>query len=342
MGTKINALFEGTPLQLSDLQNKTLVVDTYNQLYMFLSSIRQGDGGLLKDRKGAITSHLAGLFNRFTRLMKHQIKFVFVFDGAPPELKKKERQRRNSLKQEAVKQFDEARQRQDIAAMKKYAQRTAKLTPSMVEEAKQLIQALGFPIVQAPSEGEAQAAQIVKKGEGFALMSQDADAFLFGAPRVVKNLTITGKRKRAGSYAYTAVPPETFLLNKNLDRLGIDREQLIALALLTGTDYNIGGIKGIGPKKALTLVKKHQHNFTALFHEVAWKKHFDFSWKEAFDLFLHCPVTDDYTLTFSDIDKEKIKELLVDHHEFGRERVANTLAELEANPREDLTRWFSS
>jgi len=340
MGTKINSLFKTKTISFDDLKNKTLIVDSYNQLYMFLSSIRQADGGLLKDSNGNVTSHLAGLFNRFTKLMKKGIKFVFVFDGKPPELKKKERMRRAEIKKSAELKYREAASRKDIAEMKKYAQMTTRLTKEMVQEAKELIQALGMPIVQAESEGEAQASKIVHKGEGYAIMSQDADAFLFGAPLVVKNLSITGRRKKAGSYAYSEVLPELISLKENLEELEIDIDQLIVLAMLTGTDYNIGGIKGIGPKNALKLVKKHGKNFDELFNEAKWTEFFDYPWKEVFELFKNCPIREDYELKFGKINKEKVVEILVEKHEFSKERVEKTLKDLTKQPVQDLTKFF--
>jgi len=272
MGTKINTLFEGQTITLDDLKKKTLVVDSYNQLYMFLSSIRQPDGSLLRDSHGHVTSHLSGLFHRFTRLMQHDIKFIFVFDGKAPDLKKQERERRAAIKVEAEKKYEEAKQAEDLEAMKKYAQQTAKLTKDMLEEAKKLIKALGFPIIQAPGEGEAQAAFMVKKGDADAILSQDADSFLFGAAVVIKNLTLTGRRKKPGSYAFQEVLPERISLAENLNKLGVDQDQLIVMAILTGTDYNIGGIKGIGPHKALALIKKHGKKIGTIKRKVAIKK----------------------------------------------------------------------
>ncbi|MHA1918000.1 MAG: flap endonuclease-1 [Candidatus Ranarchaeia archaeon] len=340
MGTKINELFTGKTITFDDLKNKTLIVDAFNQLYMYLSSIRQSDGGLLKDSKGNVTSHLAGLFNRFTKLMKHDIKFVFVFDGKAPDLKMKERERRMKLKEKAELKYKEAKQKEDIEEMKKYAQRTTKLTKEMIDEAKKLISALGFPIVQAKGEGEAQACLMVNKKEGFAVMSQDADSFLFGAPRVVKNLTITGRRKRSGSYAYDSISPELFSLSENLNNLGLDQDQLIIMAMLTGTDYNIGGIKGIGPKKALDLVKKHGKDFEKLFEEAKWNEFFDYEWKKVFDLFKSGPVNEDYKLKFERVNPELVKEILVENHEFSRKRIEKVLKDLNKKPKEDLTKWF--
>ena len=263
-----------------ELSNKTIVVDTPLWLYQFLSSIRQRDGTLLTDSKGNITSHLAGLLSRVTNLMEKQIKLAFVFDGEPPELKRKTLEKRKEIKQEAQKEYEKAAEKGDEELMKKYAQRTSRMTDEMIEEAERLIEALGLPVIQAPTEAEAQASHIVRKGDAFALATNDADALLFGATRIVRNLNMVGKKKKSNKLAYETIQPDLIVLEENLKHLGITREQLIALAMLVGTDFNLNGIKGIGPKNALKLVKKHDSNFELLFKEVKWNEFFDYPWED--------------------------------------------------------------
>jgi flap endonuclease-1 len=252
-------------IKLESLSGRILAVDSFNVLYMFLTTIRGPDGSPLMDSKGNTTSHLVGLFSRFSNLMEKGIKFVFVFDGKAPDLKKEERERRKQLKDEAQKLYDVAQSEENVENMKKYAARTTVLTKEMIEEAKELIEAMGMTVVIAPSEGEAQAAHIVKNGDAYAVMSQDADSLLTGSPRTIRNLSITGRRKMPGSHAYKNVLPELIDLNDNLKELEMTQDQLIVLAILVGTDYNYGGVKGIGPKKALILMKKHGSDFDSLF-----------------------------------------------------------------------------
>ncbi|MFH1174780.1 MAG: flap endonuclease-1 [archaeon] len=338
MGTKIADLFEAQQITLDDLRGKTLVVDTYNQLYMYLATIRQPDGSLLVDSKGQVTSHLSGLFFRFTNLMKHGVNFIFVFDGKPPDLKRKEQERRKTLKEEAAARYDAAKKEGDVAGMRKYAQRTSKLTPDMLVDAKRLIAALGFPVVQAPSEGEAQAAHIVSAGKAHAILSQDADSFLFGAPRVIKNLTISQRRKKANALSYEPIQPELISLKDNLARLNITREQLILMALLTGTDFNIGGIKGIGPKKAYDLITKHVRPEDA-FIEAQWDEHMDVSWKELLNLFVHMPVEENVDLSFASVNAAEVKRVLLEH-DFTQERIDKALADIMKPKHDSLSRWL--
>ncbi|MGV8169366.1 MAG: flap endonuclease-1 [Candidatus Nanoarchaeia archaeon] len=344
MGVQITNILTSKEIKIEDLSGKVLAVDSFNVLYMFLTTIRGPDGSPLMDSKGRITSHLVGLFSRFSNLMEKGIKFVFVFDGKAPELKREERERRKALKEEAQKMFDEAEQQEDIENMKKYAARTTVLSKEMIEEAKALIEAMGMPIVIAPSEGEAQAAHIVKNGDAYAVMSQDADSLLSGSPRTVRNLSITGRRKMPGSHAYKNVLPELFDLGDNLKELGLTQDQLIVLAILVGTDYNYGGVKGIGPKKALALVQKHKDNFEQIFEDAKWKENSEVEWQRIFDTIKKMPVSSDYKIKFENPDYEKIKKILVDEHDFSEERVQSSLEKLENykknNQQKGLGDWF--
>jgi len=330
MGTQIKCLLKSNEILLNDLTNKTLVIDSYNLLYQFLTTIRSRDGSLLMDSKGNITSHLIGLFSRTTKLMQNNIKLIFVFDGKPPKLKEIERQRRKDIKVYAEKKYEKAVEEENIEEMKKYASRTTRLTEDIVKESKKLISALGLPIVQAPSEGEAQAAYLAKKREADYCVSQDFDSLLFGSPMLVRNLSLIGKRKKSG-LSYTNIRPELINLSENLNNLGIDQNQLIVLAMLVGTDYNIGGIKGIGPKNAIKLVKKYGSDFDGLFKDVKWDDFFDYPWKEVYELFKNIPIEKEYLIEWKEPNKEEVINLLVNEHDFAMERVKTVLDKLLKN-----------
>lgn len=342
MGVKLTELLKIKEINFDDLKGKTVAIDASNHLYQFLSSIRERDGSLLKDSKGQVTSHLVGLFSRTTNLMQKNIKLVYVFDGKVPELKHAETARRKSIKIEAQKKYEDAAERQDVEEMKKYASRTSRLTPEMIAEAKKLLLALGIPIVQAPAEGEAQASYMTQK-DVYAIASQDADSLIFGAKRVIRNLSITGKKKMPGKLNYTDVSPELIILKENIEHLNITQDQLIALSILIGTDYNTGGIKGIGPKNALKLVKEYKTDFDAMFKHAKWDEHFGYSWKEVFDTIKNMPVTDDYSLNWGKINKDEVVKLLVHEHDFSLERVNSSLekaAEAEKAQKSSLAKWF--
>ncbi len=344
MGTKLKDIVYCEEIDIKDLSNKIIAIDAFNFLYQFLTTIRQPDGTPLMDKKGRITSHLSGLFFRTINLLENGIKPIFVFDGKPPELKKYERERREEIKIESEKKLEEMKEKEEEEELKKYAMRTARLSEEMVEQSKRLVEYLGLPIVQAPSEGEAQAAYLVKKGVAFASASEDYDSLLFGAKLLIRNLSISGRRKLPGKNVYVKVSPEMIELEKTLKNHGITHDQLIVVAMLIGTDFNINGIPGIGPKKALKLVKEYGNNFEALFEHVEWKKYFDYDWKEVFNIFKNMPVTDEFKITFKDINEEKVIDMLVNEFDFSKERIENRLKEYrkskEKLAQSNLNRWF--
>ena len=329
MGLQFKDLIVKEEINSKDLKDKILAVDTMNLLYQFLTTIRSMDGSALTDSKGRVTSHLIGLFSRTTSLMEQGLKLVFVFDGKAPAIKKKTWEKRTAIKQEAAKLFKKAEEDGDQAEMRKFASRTVILDKEMIADAKNVITALGLPIVQAPSEGEAQTAYMAKKGDCYASVSQDYDNLIFGCPTLVRNLSIEGKRKKAGKFAYQKVKPEMIKLDDVLKKLELNLDQLIVLAILVGTDYNPGGVKGIGPKTGLKLMKEHGDNFDKIFEEVKWKESYpDLEWKEVYDTIKDIPVTDDYKLEWKKIDEEALIHLLVEEHGFSLDRVKSKLEKL--------------
>ncbi len=318
---------------LKALRGKAIVIDGYNALYQFLTAIRQPDGTPLMDSQGRITSHLSGLFYRTINIMEHGIKPAYVFDGKPPEMKAKEIERRKKIKEDATKKYEEAIRRGDLEAARRYAMMAAKLTDEMVTDAKKLLDAMGIPWVQAPAEGEAQAAYIASKGDAWASASQDYDSLLFGSPRLVRNLTITGRRKLPRKNVYIEIKPEVIELKKLLEALGITREQLIDIAIMLGTDYNPDGIKGIGPKKALQLIKAYGSIEKIV---KLYKAEFPVPPEKIKEYFLNPPITSDYKLEWREPDEKAIYEILVEEHDFNPERVKNAVQRLMKAYREHI------
>jgi flap endonuclease-1 len=170
---------------------------------------------------------------------------------------------------------------------------------------------------------------MVKKGDAFAVATQDADALMFGSPKIVRNLSMVGRRKKVNKLSYQAVKPELIDLSETLNELGIDNDQLIALSILVGTDYNLGGIKGIGQKGALKLVKEHKKDWKSLFNAVEWDKHYPkLSWETVFYTVKKIPVDEGYGLEWGTVDEQRLNELLVTQHDFSGERVSKSIAKL--------------
>ncbi len=257
MGVNISKIIPRKEIELSDLKGKTIAIDAYVTLYQFLTTIRQPNGTPLQDSNGNITSHLSGLFYRNINLLQEGIRPVYVFDGKPPALKLSEIKKRQEAKKIAEQQYQEAKAKDDIVSMKKYSSRTVKITDTIIQESKELLSALGIPVIQAPSEGEAEAATLAKQGKVYAAASQDYDAILYRAPYLIRNLT-SARRKKMPSGLYIDIKPEMITFESVLDKLKVNKDQLICLAILVGTDYNPGGIKGLGQKRALELVQKYK------------------------------------------------------------------------------------
>lgn len=328
MGVKITEFLPLKEIDVKDLNGKIIAIDASLFLYQFITTIRQPDGRPLMDSKGRVTSHLSGLFHRSVNLMQKGLKLVYVYDGKPPELKKLEQERRKETKEKAQAQYKVAVEKEDIESMRKYASRTSKLTQEMVDESKELVKALGLPIVQAPSEAEAQASHMVKKGDCYAVATQDSDVFMFGATRLIRNLSMLGKRKKTKALTYTSVKPELVSMSETLNALQMDQEQFIALCMLIGTDYNLGGIKGIGPKKAQKLVLEHDKDFDKLFSEVKWDEHFSYPWTDVYYQIKKIPVADDYELGWQDVDRDAVMRIMVKEYEFNEERIDSTISKL--------------
>ncbi|MEM7821421.1 MAG: flap endonuclease-1 [Candidatus Aenigmatarchaeota archaeon] len=325
MGIQLTGIIPKKEIDLNSLSGKKIGIDGYNAAYQFLSIIRQRPTGeFLRDSKGNITSHLSGIFYRTAILIEAGIKPLYVWDGEPPEFKKRVVEERVERREEARKKWMEALEKGEEAMP--YAQAAVMLTKEIIEESKKLLEYMGIPSIQAKSEGEAQLAFLAKKGEIWASASQDWDSILFGSPRLLRNLSITGKRKLPRKEVYIEIKPEIVELDFVLSSLGITREQLVMIGILIGTDYNPGGVEGFGPKKALSLVKECK-SLDEILKRIEWK--FEVGAEDIYNFFMHPPVNEKYKIQFKEPNKEKIIEFMVEEHDFSRERVEKVVDKLQ-------------
>lgn len=322
MGIKLTEIVPKKEIDFETLKKKKIAVDSSNMLYQFVSSIRQSDGTPLQDSEGNTTSHLMGMFTRITNLMQKEIKLAFVFDGKPPILKITEQEQRQYRKQMAEVKLKQAIEDEDVSSMLKYSKQTTRLSREMIEESKEFLKALGLPVIQAPSEAEAQASYMCKNNDVYAVASSDFDSLVYGCPRFIQNLTISQRRKTPSGIIFTK--PFVIELKDVLEELKLNQEQLLTLSILVGTDYNNKGVPGIGPKKALKLVQevKDPEKIFSQFKDL------DFDWKEIRDTFLNMKLDKHYHLEWKDVDEDKVKEILIEKHDFNPERVENTLNKL--------------
>jgi flap endonuclease-1 len=281
MGVDLRPLVKPKEISFSHLKDKKLAVDTHLVLYQFLTTMPE-----LRDSKGRLTSYLSGLFYRTTHLMAEGAKLAFVFDG--------------------------------VYGLPKI---TSAVTQEVISESKRLLEALGCPVIQAPSEGEAQCAFMCKQGKVWAAASQDYDSMMFGSPKLIRNLTISRYRKlpKGGK---ARVRPELIDLREFLKQNKINQKQLVALSMIIGTDFN-PKIPKIGPKTAVKFVRRK--NIEKIFKELKP----DFDWKVVYEIITKMPVTKDYELKWREPDLKKIIEILVEEHDFKLERVKSAMEKLQ-------------
>ncbi|MCR3883708.1 flap endonuclease-1 [Methanotrichaceae archaeon M04Ac] len=336
MGVDLGDLLERENIEIKELSGSWIAVDAFNTLYQFLSIIRQKDGTPLKDGSGRTTSHLSGILYRMTNLLEAGAKVAFVFDGEPPRFKRGTLDQRAETRSRAQEMWERARE-EGLDGFK-YAQAATRLGDDMVADSKRLLEAMGIPVIQAPSEGEAQAAFMAIRGDVDLVASQDYDALLFGAPQVVRNMAVTGKRKLPGKNVYVDVQPEVIDLARELSRLGIDREQLVDIGILCGTDYNVG-LRRVGPKTALKLIREHG----TLERVLKARGETIEDAVEIRELFLHPPTDNDYEIEMKRPDADKVMAFLCDERDFSQERVEKAVKRLEEAVKvgqSTLDKWF--
>jgi flap endonuclease-1 len=327
MGLQIGDIISKNQIEFKDLKGKVIAVDAFNAIYQFLTTIRQPDGTPLKDSDGNVTSHLSGLFYRNMKLILEGVKLIYVFDGEAPELKAKTHEKRKAVKEQYKKKYEEAVASEDIEAMGKYSRSEVSLDKGKIKESKELLEAVGILVIQAPGEGEAQASSMGLNNEVYAVASQDYDCLMFKAPLLIQNLSMSRKRKTLTGYK--EVFPQIIKLKEVLKELEINQEQLICLGILSGTDYNPGGVRGLGPKKSLKLVKEFKTKekiFKAV--EDNEKLELDFDWKKIYKEIESPNIIKKIKIEFPKINKEKIKDILI-RHEFSEARIDSQLEKID-------------
>lgn len=326
MGVKLGDLVEARKIAIDDLAGRAVAFDGNNILYQFLSIIRGRSGEPLRDQHGRVTSHLSGLIYRNSNLMEAGVKIVYAFDGRPHRFKRTVIKQRQETRKRAEKRYEKAVKEGDAEKARRYGQQAVVATTDIIEDAKTLLTHMGIPWVQAPGEGEAQTAYMAAKGDVWGAASQDFDSLLYGAPRHIRNLSITGRRKLPRKNVYIKIEPELLELDKIMRDLEVSRDQLIDIGILVGTDYNPKGIRGVGPKTALKLVKEHGTLEGVIPH--IKDAEFPHPVEEIRKLFKNPRTTDDYSLEWSKPDTAAIIGFLCGEHSFSQSRVMNAVEKM--------------
>ena len=342
MGLDLKPLVVREKTNLEAFTSKVIAIDAYNAIYQFLAIIRGPDGMPLNDSRGRITSHISGLFYRNINFLSLGIKPVYVFDGRPPSLKSAEIERRKQIKKDATIKYEKALTEGKYEEAKKYAQQTSVLRDDMVEDSKHLLTLFGIPFIQAPSEGEATAANLTLTEQAYASASQDFDSLLFGAKKLVRNFTNSGRRKLPNRNTTIEIEPEIIDLSKTLSELGMTREQLVDVGILIGTDFNPNGFERIGPKTALKVIKEYGKLESV---PQIKEKLEEIDYKQIRQIFLEPKVATVSKIEFGEIDFLKITNYLSSERSFSLDRVETSLNRLKkAKERKShtLEQWFGN
>lgn len=340
MGLDLKQLTVREKTKLESFASKAIAIDAYNAMYQFLSIIRGPDGLHLADAQGRVTSHISGLFYRNINYLSIGIKPIYVFDGRPPSLKSAEIEKRRQIKKDATIKYERAKEAGDMEAVRKYAQQTTVMRDTMVEDSKKILELFGIPYIQAPSEGEATAAHLTITGQAYASASQDFDSILFGAKRLIRNFTNSGRRKIPNRNTYIEVEPEIIELEKTLNELGLTRAQLIDVGILIGTDFNPDGFERVGPKTALKMIKKHSR--LEDIPEIQEKLE-QIEYEQIRKIFLEPQVVKDPKIEFKEVDYEGITKYLVGERSFSADRISSSLNRLkraQEKKSQSLEQWM--
>jgi flap endonuclease-1 len=341
MGVLLTPIVKREQTSFEALHGKSIAVDASIELHQFLALIRKRDGTLFTDPNGRVTSHLIGLLTRTTRLIiDYRIRPIFVFDGTPNPLKGRTIEARRKVQQKAQAEYTKAIASRDYSKAWSKVVMTGRVTREILADSKRLLSLIGIPWLEAVEDGEAQASFMSARGDAWAVGSKDYDCLLYGAPILARYLTLTGREYLPSKKTSRRLIPELVKLSDNLEALSISREQLVDLALLVGTDFNEGA-KGIGPKKALGLIRKHGSADKTPEHV---RQQLPDDLDKVRNIFLHPRVLDSYSLTRTGPDGAGLVEFLCNERGFSRKRVEETATRLvaaEGFADSELGKWLS-
>ncbi|MCL9816288.1 flap endonuclease-1 [Natronocalculus amylovorans] len=275
----LRSLASISEIPFSELEGSVVAVDAHNWLYRYLTTtVKWTNDEIYTTESGDEVANLIGVVQGLPKFFEHDMVPIFVFDGGVTELKDDEVERRREQRRDAEKQLEEAKERGDSVAAARLEARTQRLTDVIQTTTRELFDILDVPYVEAPAEGEAQAAYMNRIGDVDYVGSEDYDTLLFGAPRTLRQITSKGN-------------PELMDLDKTLTKHDITYEQLVDVGILCGTDFN-DGVRGIGPKTAIKLITAHGDLFSVLEARGKHVPHAD----RIRELFFNPPVTDNYEI----------------------------------------------
>jgi flap endonuclease-1 len=341
MGVMLTPILKREQTSLKALKATSFAIDASIEIHQFLALVRKQDGSLFTDSEGRVTSHLIGLLARTSRLIADfDMKPVFIFDGRPNSLKRRTIEMRRDARKKAEVEYVEAVSKKDYAKAWSKAVMTGRVTGSVLDDSKRLLTLMGIPWLEALEDAEAQASYMAARGDVWAVGSKDYDCLLYGAPILARYLTLTGREWLPAQQRSRPLIPELIKLAENLAILRITREQLVDLAILVGTDFN-HGVKGIGPKKALKLVRDYG-SIEHMPQDIRSELTEDLD--QVRQVFLNPRVLENYVLKRSPPDRDGLVKFLSEERDFNKQRVERLIGRLirkNETTRAGLENWLN-
>ncbi|WP_420182494.1 flap endonuclease-1 [Haloarcula sp. KBTZ06] len=311
-------------VSFGDLGGSVVAVDAHNWLYRYLTTtVKFTSESKYTTGDGEEVANLIGVVQGLPKFFEHDLTPVFVFDGAVTDLKDDEVEKRREQREKYESELEAAREAGDSTRVAKLDSRTQRLTDTIVDTTRDLLELLDVPIVDAPAEGEGQASVMARRGDVDYVGTEDYDALLFGAPMTLRQITSKGD-------------PELMDFEATLEQHDLTWEQLVDAAILMGTDFN-EGISGIGPKTAVKELHEHGDLYAVL---EARDEHIDHA-DRIRNLFLDPEVTDDYEIPDSiEPDVDAARAFVTEQWEVDADEVARGFERIdESVVQTGLDRW---
>lgn len=298
----------------AEIAGSTVAVDAHNWLYKYLTTtVRFTADAAYTTEQGDEVANLIGVVRGLPKFLEADVTPVFVFDGVPTDLKEDELESRAAARAETEDRLEDARELGDVIEIARLESQTQRLTDTIHETTRGVLDRLDIPYVDAPAEGEAQCAHMARHDPEVEYAgSDDYDTLLFGAPVTLRQLT-------------SADDPEVMDFEQTLRHHGLTWEELVDAGILAGTDFN-QGLDGVGPTTAIRDVREHGDLWSVLDARGETIQAAD----RVRELFLQPTVTDDYAFDGEIApDLEAAKEYVIEAWEVSADEVLRAFDRIE-------------
>ena len=207
-------------IQLRELENKTIVIDTSIYLYKYAGEQRL----------------IEGMYQLISTLLYYNITPIFIFDGVPPAEKKALLEQRHIQKRLAKHEYytiiesldadDENSIKQARYQLECLKKKFVRLSKKDYDDICELLECFGVKYLRAEREADELCAKLVMDGKAWACMSEDTDMFVYGCPRVLRYVSLMH---------CTGV---LYNLDGILTELKMNQNDFREVCVLSGTDYN--------------------------------------------------------------------------------------------------------